>query len=69
VNLIRKIREETGKTQEEFCRELNITQSALSQMENKNRLPSMKTFLLLVKQGYINKDNIYPVVQELIRKQ
>jgi len=68
VNLIRKIREETGKTQEEFSGELNITQSALSQMENKNRLPSMKTFILLVKLGYIHEENIYEVVQELVSK-
>jgi len=68
VNLIRKIREATGKTQEDFCKELNITQSALSQMENRNRLPSMKTFLLLVMLGYIHKDNIYEVVQDLIGK-
>lgn len=66
MHLIKKIRETAKKTQGEFSKELNITQSALSQIEKKNGIPSMKTFLSLVRLGYINVDNIFPIVQKLV---
>ena len=67
--LLRKIREEFKKTQGEFSKELGISQSALSQMELKARIPSMKIFLKLVKLGYINKDNIFDIVQTFLKMQ
>ena len=67
MHLIKKFREEAGKTQGEFAKELKISQSALSQIEKKNMTPSMKNFLMLVKLGYINADNIFSIVQKLIK--
>jgi len=65
-NILRRIREAKSKTQGGFAKELGITQSALSQMEGKNKIPSMKTFLMLVQLGYINDKNMNDLLQEMI---
>jgi len=67
MHLIKKFREEAGKTQGEFAKELNISQSALSQIEKKNALPSMRIFLTLVRKGYITSENIFEIVQGLLK--
>ena len=67
MHLIKTIRETAKKTQGEFAKVLAITQSALSQIEKKNGIPSMKTFLSLVRLGYINADNILGIVQKLVK--
>ena len=67
MHLIKKIREKAEKTQGEFAKDLNISQSALSQIEKKNTIPSMKTFLSLVRLGYINADNVFTIVQKLVK--
>ena len=69
MHILKRIRDKSNKTQGELARELGITQSALSQLEIKDRTPSMKTFLMLVQLGYITKSNIYEVVLELIDKE
>jgi len=69
MHLLKRIREESKKTQGELAVELGVTQSALSQIEMKNNPPSMKTFLKLIKLGYINEQNIYRIVRELIKQQ
>jgi len=69
MHLLKRIREQRNKTQGQLAREIGVTQSALSQTEMNDKPPSMKTFLMLVHLGYIRKDNIYEVVQELIDKQ
>jgi len=65
VNLIKKIREKRNVTQVQLAMELGVTQSALSQIEMKNKIPSMKTFLMLVSLGYITKKTIYGIVKEM----
>jgi transcriptional regulator with XRE-family HTH domain len=69
VNLIKKIREKNQITQGELAIKLGVTQSALSQIEMKDKAPSMKNFLMLVKLGYITEETIYGIVKELISKQ
>lgn len=69
MHLLKRIREQCQKTQGDLAREIGVTQSALSQIEMKDKPPSMKTFLMLVHLGYITKENIYEIVQELIDKQ
>ena len=69
MHLLKRIREKVNKTQGQLADELGVTQSALSQVEINNRVPSMKTFLRLVQLGYINESSIYKIVQELIDKQ
>lgn len=69
MHLLKRIREKRGITQGQLSHELGITQSALSQVEIKDGVPSMKTFLMLVQLGYIGKGDIYEIVQELIDKQ
>ncbi len=67
MHLLRKIREENKKTQGDFSKELEISQSALSQMEVSERLPSMKIFLKLVSLRYINENNIFNIVMEMLK--
>lgn len=69
MNLIKKIREKNQITQGELAIKLGVTQSALSQIEMKDKAPSMKNFLMLVKLGYITEETIYGIVKELISKQ
>lgn len=69
MHLLKRIREKCHKTQGDLAREIGVTQSALSQIEMKDKPPSMKTFLMLVHLGYITEENIYEIVQELIDKQ
>lgn len=67
MHLLRKIREENKKTQGDFSKELEISQSALSQMEVSERLPSMKIFLKLVSLRYVNENNIFNIVMEMLK--
>lgn len=67
MHLLRKIREDHKKTQGEFSKELGISQSALSQMEIHERIPSMKIFLTLVNLKYINETNVYEILKELLK--
>lgn len=67
VHLLRKIREDNKKTQGEFSKELGISQSALSQMEITDRVPSMKIFLALVSLSYVNETNIFGIIKDLLK--
>lgn len=67
MHLLRQIREDNKKTQGDFSKELGISQSALSQMEINDRIPSMKIFLTLVQLRYINETNVYGILKDLLK--
>jgi len=68
MQLIKRLREKRKKTQGQLGKELGISQGALSQIETKDTLLSMKTFLKMIQLGYITKSNIYDITQELIEQ-
>jgi len=66
MHLLKRIRLKFEKTQGELAKELGVSQSALSQVELNNNVPSMKIFLTMVYLGYIEEKEIYDIIQELI---
>ena len=69
MNFLKEIRENRDITQKQLAYELGISQSALSQIENRTKIPSMKNFLMLVHLKYINESNMYTIVQEWLNLQ
>ena len=68
-HLLKIIRENNKLTQSTLSKKLEISQGALSQIELQNKMPSMKTFLKLVRLGYITRKNMYQIIMRLADKQ